>query len=152
MSRAALLPPPVPKETLMSIPFPSGEFFCALQDRMNANPDCTKQLDPSEAFCGFAIDDSLFILEFDGRECSTVATSGNELDLDFVVAGPEATWRRAIEGAKASNPDLSLSALVKSGELSVRSFDDEGTSLAGDAMPFLQVFLDQSRDVALESG
>lgn len=134
----------------MSIPFPSGEFFTSLQGRFNDDLSSTEHLDPSDAYCGFMIGDHLFVLEFDERECSAVVAGGNELDLDFVVAGPMTAWNRAIEGVEAKDDGLGLAALVGNGELEIRSVDAEGVETAHESLPFLQVFLEASRGLDLE--
>ena len=81
----------------MSIPFPSPAFFQTLQEGMDREPGCTEPLDPCEAYCGLAIDEQLYVLEFDGRKCAAFVMGGNELDLDFVVAGPASAWQQIIE-------------------------------------------------------
>jgi hypothetical protein len=65
----------------LSITFPSAEFFRSLQEAMDRDPPCTEHLEPSEAYCGLAIEQRFFVLEFDGRRCAGIAPSGNELDL-----------------------------------------------------------------------
>jgi hypothetical protein len=134
----------------MSISFPSTEFFTFLQAGLNSDPSCADHLDPSEAYCGFAIDDHLFVLEFDGHECSAVVAGGNEIDLDFVVAGPLAVWREAIEGARARDDSSGLPALVARGDLEVRHADDDGARIARETLPLLQILFEQSRGLDLD--
>ncbi len=138
----------------MTIPFPSPAFFQALKEAMEREPRCTEPLDPCEAYCGFAIDLQLYVLEFDGRQCSAVIAGGNELDLDFVVAGPASAWQQIIEAVE--EPDSSekpaLPALVEQGVLEIRSTDDEGPELARAALPFLQIFLEQARGLDAKFG
>ena len=137
----------------MSIPFPSPTFFQALQKAMDREPGCTAHLEPCEAYCGLAIDQQLYVVEFDGRQCVAVVAGGNELDLDFVLAGPESAWRRIIE-AGPGDPDgvarPTLSSSVEQGALEVRSAVDDGEELARAALPFLQGFLDQARGLDLK--
>ena len=137
----------------MSIVFPSSEFFRALQDGMEKEPECTEGLDPSDAYCGFAIDDRLYVFEFDGRTCAGAMSGGNELDLDFVVAGPSAVWRRALDGLAAGGAETAASAtlpaLVEEGALEIRSQDEAGPALADAALSFLQVFLERARGLDL---
>jgi hypothetical protein len=140
----------------MSIEFPSADFFRTLQERMAADPACTEGIAPSEAYCGFAIDDRLFVFEFDGRSCAATISGGNELDLDFVVAGPSSAWQRALGGLQSGDPAeaaaATLPALVKEGALTIRSEDENGPELAQAALPFLQVFLEQARGLELTPG
>ncbi len=133
----------------MSISFPSPEFFETLKIGLEQEPACTEGVEPSEAYCGFAIDDRLFVFEFDGRTCAGTMSGGNELDLDFVLAGPSAVWHRALEGLESVDADTSLTALLAEGALEVRSQDDGGPDLARAALPFLQVFLERARGLDL---
>ncbi len=128
----------------MGIPFPSNEFFSALQKGLNSDPGCTDHLPPNEAYCGFSIGEHLFVLEFDGHTCSAVLPGGNELDLDFVLAGPAEVWEMAIRAVGAGDASAELPALVEKGKLEIRSVDPDGFGAARDAMPFLQVFLDKA--------
>jgi hypothetical protein len=134
----------------MSIPFPSNHFFSALQESLNGDPGCTDHLESNESYCGFAIGEQLFVLEFDGHVCSAVVPGGNELDLDFVLAGPADTWRKAIEGVEAQDASAGLDVLIEKGDLEVRSVDDAGLEMGRNTLPFLQIFLNQSRGLDLE--
>lgn len=138
----------------MSVAFPSLDFFQALKDRLAADPDCTASADPSEAYCGFAIGDALYVVEFDGRECAAVVHGGNPLDLDFVVAGAGDVWA-SIVGAIAEGEaggDASLEKQLEQGALEIRSEMDDGEPLARAALGFIQAFFDQARhlDVKLD--
>ncbi len=135
----------------MDIPFPSTDFFHALRVALEQEPGVTDSLDPCEAYCGFEIDQQLYVFEFDGRECVAVVVGGNEIDLDFVLAGPTSAWQRIIEtlGASESEERATLSTLIDEGALEIRSTDDEGPELARAALPFLQVFLEQAGSLAV---
>ena len=54
----------------MAVPFPSVEFFETLKERFGDDAVVDAKLDPSEAYCGLAIGDGLYVLEFDGSECA----------------------------------------------------------------------------------
>ncbi len=134
----------------MSIPFPSSEFFRSLQAGMENDPGCTDHLDPSEAYCGIAVDDRLYVFEFDGRTCAGAVSGGNELDLDFIVAGPLEAWQQALEANVSKNgTGATLPSLYESGSLEIRAQDEEGRALGKATLPFLQVFLDQSRGLEI---
>jgi len=134
--------------------FPSLTFFEALQAAMESEPGCTESLDPCDAYCGFAIDQRLFVFEFDGRLCSAVVAGGNEIDLDFVVAGPASAWQQVIESVDEADPSAkaTLPGLVEKGALEIRSADDEGPEMARVALPFLQIFLERARGLEVEFG
>jgi hypothetical protein len=134
----------------MSLVFPSADFFRSLQAAINKDGECTRHLNPSEAYCGLAVDDHLYVLEFDGHECSAVVAGGNELDLDFVVAGPSAVWRQSIEALASGDASATLPSLVKKGALEIRSADASGQELAAETLPRLQVFLEQARGLDVE--
>jgi hypothetical protein len=99
---------------------PSAEFFRSLQEAMDRDPTCTEHLEPSEAYCGLAIDQRLFVLEFDGRRCAGIAPSGNELDLDFVVAGPAEVWRQTPRSARRSEREHRCCTAIARGKGSAR--------------------------------
>ena len=132
----------------MSIAFPSLELFEALKNGLEEDPSCSEGVAPSDAYCGFAIDDRLVVFEFEGRSCAAVVSGGNELDLDFILAGPASVWQRALEALDGRDGDT-LGDLVKEGALEIRSFQDDGPPLAQAALPLLQVFLGRARGLDL---
>jgi hypothetical protein len=121
---------------------------------MEREPGRTEALDPCEAYCGFAIDQQLYVLEFDGRHCAAVVAGGNELDLDFVVAGPSSVWQQIVEAVEEPEGDrgATLPGFVEQGALEIRPADGDGPELARAALPFLQVFLEPARGLELEFG
>ena len=136
----------------MSVSFPSLEFFQSLKDQLSADPACSEAVDPSEAYCGFAIGDALYVVEFDGRECAAVVHGGNPLDLDFVLAAPKEVWEKAIAaiGRGEAGGDSSLERLIEQGALEIRSEMDDGQELARAALGFVQVFFDQARHLEVK--
>ncbi len=131
----------------MSVLFPSLEFFESLRAQLSADPECTKDVGPSEAYCGFAIGDSLYVVEFDGRECSAVVHGGNPLDLDFILAAPRGVWERAVDATRegGAGSAASLEQLIEQGAIEIRSEVDDGPELAREALGFVQLFFDQAR-------
>ncbi len=131
----------------MSVLFPSLEFFESLRAQLSADPECSKIVGPSEAYCGFAIGDSLYVVEFDGRECTAVVHGGNPLDLDFILAAPREVWKEAVsaivEGSVGSDPILER--LIDEGAIEIRFEVDDGSELARAALGFVQLFFDQAR-------
>lgn len=131
----------------MSVVFPSLEFFESLRAELSADPASTLGVDPSEAYCGFAIGDSLYVVEFDGRECAAVVHGGNPLDLDFVLAAPREVWKRAVAAItdEGAGGDSSLEQLIEQGAIEIRSEVDDGQELARAALGFVQLFFDQAK-------
>jgi hypothetical protein len=128
----------------MQVSFPSVEFFRALQEGLSKDVTSTAGVEPSEAYCGFSIDDQLFVVEFDGRTCAAVVAGGNPLDLDFVISGPRESWSEAI----AKGPASGLAELIQSGSLAIES--DDGGEAARAALPMLQAFFDQAGKQSIE--
>jgi len=133
----------------MSLIFPSEEFFSVLQEGLAADAARTEGIEPSEAYCGFSVGEELFVFEFDGRTCAAVVRGGNPIDLDFVLAGPREVWLRAL--ALGDKDARSLEDLLAEKELSIESGTDDGPELARAALPMLQAFLDQARDLEVTS-
>ena len=136
----------------MSVTFPSLEFFSNLQTALSADEARTRHVSPSDAYCGLAIGDQLFVIEFDGRSCSAVAQGGNPLDLDFVVSGTDEAWHQAIGAISTGSggPSHAVPALVARGVLEIQSESEDGDESAVAAMSLLQAFLDGARDLDIE--
>ncbi len=139
----------------MSVVFPSSEFFERLQQGLEEHPSSTADVEPSEAYCGFAIDDHLYVFEFEGKTCAGTIAGGNEIDLDFVLSGPLEVWARSLEalaaGEVADDDESSLQSLIKQGSLELRSQEDGGVEAGMATLPFLQVFLGESRGFEWET-
>ena len=136
----------------MGVSFPSVAFFQALQNEVADNPTALKDLGPCEAYCGIAVGDRLFVLEFDGRECAAVVSGGNPLDLDFVLRGSGQVWKGLVSSlaSAGSEPAGSLARQIEAGALEVATEDDEGVELARAALPFLQGFLALTRGLNVD--
>ncbi len=133
----------------MSMTFPSQDLFEALRQGLLADPSCTDGLDPLDAYFGLAIDADLYVFEFNGGECTAIIRGGNELDLDFVLAGPLSGWKQVLAaGPQEDGPragPATLASVIEEGALEVRSQDDEGCELAQGSIAFLQIFLERGR-------
>jgi hypothetical protein len=128
----------------MRVKFPSAEFFLACKEGLSKDPANTRDVAPSEAYCGFSIEGQLFVFEFDGHACAAVVAGGNPIDLDFVISGPLAGWQRAIGDGEATE----LASLIQDGTLTIES--DEGEEVAHAALPMLQAFVDQAQSCDFE--
>ena len=133
----------------MSIAFPSLDFFNRLKQGMADDPSSAEGVPDSDAYCGVVIDENLFMLEFDGRQCSAVAQGGNLLDLDFALAAPADTWRDLLQSIQ-SDGDQRLETLLDAGRLEIQGENDDGPELARAALPMIQAFLEQARGLDLE--
>jgi hypothetical protein len=129
--------------------FPSLAFFEVLKERLAEDPGVVADVEPSEAYCGLAIGDRLFVFEFDGRECVAAVQGGNTIDLDFVLAGSQQTWREAIESLAQGAPNT-IAEFVEEGRLEIRSEDPDGETLARAALPFLGAFLAQAKGIEVD--
>ena len=128
----------------MGVSFPSVDFFQALQKAVADDPSALTHLAPCEAYCGIAVGNRLFVLEFDGRECAAAIAGGNPLDLDFILSGSEQAWKDlvlSLAKSGGSEPAGSLAHQIDVGALKVATEDDKGVELARAALPFLQGFL-----------
>jgi hypothetical protein len=131
----------------MSTMFPSLEFFNALKDQLSADPDATLKVEPSEAYCGFAIGDMLVVVEFDGRECAAVVHGGNPLDLDFILSAPREVWESAVAAivADVAGSQGNLADLIEQGAIEIRSEVEDGPEQAKAALGFIQAFFELAR-------
>jgi hypothetical protein len=110
----------------MRVKFPSAEFFLACKEGLSKDPANTRDVAPSEAYCGFSIEGQLFVFEFDGHACAAVVAGGN-------LGDGEAT---------------ELASLIQDGTLTIES--DEGEEVAHAALPMLQAFVDQAQSCDFE--
>ncbi len=136
----------------MGVSFPSVAFFQALQNKVADDPKALTDLGPCEAYCGIAVGDRLFVLEFDGRKCAAVASGGNPLDLDFVLRGSDQAWEGLVSSLASggSEPAGRLAEQIEAGALGIAAMDEEGVKLAHAALPFLQGFLALTRGLDVE--
>ncbi len=134
----------------MSVHFPSLEFFEALKKRLGEDPGSMADVEPSEAYCGLAIGDRLFVLEFEGHQCVAAVHGGNPIDLDFVIAGSIGIWQEAVQSVAMGETRNTLTELVEKGELEIQSEDPDGNELARGALPFLEAFLGHAKGFELD--
>ena len=86
-------------------------------------------VEPSEAYCGLAIGDRLFVLEFEGHQCVAAVHGGNPIDLDFVLAGSTGIWQKAVHSVAKGEARNTLTELVEKGALEIQSEDPDGKEL-----------------------
>ncbi len=134
----------------MNVRFPSLEFFEALKKRLEEDAGSMADVEPSEAYCGLAIGDRLFVLEFEGHQCVAAVHGGNPIDLDFVIAGSIGIWQEAVQSVAMGETRNTLTELVEKGRLEIQSEDPDGNELARGALPFLEAFLGQAKGFELD--
>ena len=83
--------------------FPSVEWFQALQQLVNGDPEF-RRLGTVDAGMGVKVGPRVFVITFEAFECTDVR-EGNEADLDdldFYLELSEADWRELVENTKAN--------------------------------------------------
>ena len=83
--------------------FPSVEWFQALQQLVNVDPEF-RRLGSIDAVMGVKVGSRVFVVIFEAFECTEVR-DGSEADLDdldFYLELSEADWRELVENTKAN--------------------------------------------------
>ena len=83
--------------------FPSVEWFQALQQLVNMDPEF-RRLGSIDAAMGVKVGSRVFVVVFEAFECTEVR-DGSEADLDdldFYLELSEADWRELVENTKAN--------------------------------------------------
>ena len=89
--------------------FPSVEWFQALQEMVNADPDF-RRLGSIDIAMGVKVGSRVFIITFEAFECSDVreGTEYDLIDLDFFLEMSEADWQDLMRNTKENGgADLS---------------------------------------------
>ena len=89
--------------------FPSVEWFQALQEMVNADPDF-RRLGSIDLSMGVKVGPRVFIITFEAFECSDVreGTEYDLIDLDFFLEMSEADWQDLMRNTKENGgADLS---------------------------------------------
>ena len=89
--------------------FPSVEWFQALQEMVNADPDF-RRLGSIDISMGVKVGSRVFIITFEAFECSDVreGTEYDLIDLDFFLEMSEAEWQDLMRNTKENGgADLS---------------------------------------------
>ena len=139
----------------MSIPFPSLEFFEALQKRTTLDAPAFEKLGYCDTHFGVRVGDELFGIRFEVYECVEVRAGGDPEKLDFVLSAPVEVWKQTIESIVShggADAEHTLNTLSHVGDvMSVEYADAEGHDRFYRFMASIQEFFDQARhlDVAL---
>ena len=92
-----------------SLAFPSVKWFQAVQDLVNADPEF-RRLGSIDATMGVKVGTSIFVVTFEGFECSNVreGTEYDLIDLDFFLEMSESDWQDLIQNTRENGgADLS---------------------------------------------
>jgi len=84
--------------------FPSVEWFQALQQLVNADPEF-RRLGTIDAGMGVKVGSRVFVIIFEAFECIEVreGSEADLADLDFYLELSEADWRELVENTKAND-------------------------------------------------
>ena len=131
--------------------FPSVEWFQALQQLVNADPEF-RRLGTIDAGMGVKVGSRVFVIIFEAFECIEVreGSEADLADLDFYLELSEADWRELVENTKANDGadrrhTLNTLDLTKENGLSQNAIGDQ---LRGDIFfrvnESLQLFFDSA--------
>jgi hypothetical protein len=145
----------MPKEVAVPIPFPSLEFFEALQKRTIEDSALFEKMGYCDTSFGARIGDELYAVHFEVYECVGVEKGGDPKKLDFVLSAPDAVWKKMVasiveNGGAAA--DQTLNTLSHIGDVVTVEYEDaEGHDRFYRFMASIQEFFDQARhlDVAV---
>jgi hypothetical protein len=133
----------------MPVPFPSLQFFQALQQRTKDDRARFEKLGYCDTTFGVRVGDELYTVAFEIYECTDVREGGDPKRLDFVLAAPRELWietvRSIVEngGADAAH---TLNTLSHVGDrMKVEYADAEGHDRFYRFMASIQEFFDQAR-------
>ncbi|MDD9801303.1 MAG: hypothetical protein OXU53_01895 [Deltaproteobacteria bacterium] len=137
----------------MTIPFPSLEYFQALQQRTREDSDIFEKLGVCDVDFGAKVGERMFSVRFEVCECVEVREGGDPTALDFVLAGPPEIWREMLQaiaqhgGADAAH---TLNTLTHVGnQIQVEAQDAEGSDKLFRYMASIQEFFDQGRHLEI---
>ena len=140
----------------MPIPFPSLEFFKALQQRTKDEVAAFEKLGYCDTTFGIRIGDQLFSIVFEIYECIDVAEGGDAKDLDFVLSAPLELWREMLESIKANgeaDAAHTINTMTHLGDVMKVEYEDpEGHDRLYRFMATIQKFLDEANNLDVELG
>jgi len=138
------------------IPFPSLEFFEALQKRTVEDAAAFEKLGYCDTTFGVRIGGDLYSVRFEVYDCVEVKAVADTAGLDFVLAAAPGVWKQMIgsivsnQGADASQ---TLNTLSHVGDVMSVEYDDaEGHDCFYRFMATIQEFFDQARYLDVELG
>ncbi|MDP6375390.1 MAG: hypothetical protein QF921_07995 [Pseudomonadales bacterium] len=138
----------------MSLPFPSLDFFQALQQRTKDEAVAFEKLGYCDTTFGIRVGSELYSITFEIYECVEVAEGGDAENLDFVLDAQRELWCEMLasiqenDGADASH---TINSLTHMGDImSVEYEDPEGHDRFYRFMATIQAFLDEAKNLDVE--
>ena len=138
----------------MGIPFPSLEFFKALQQRTKDEAVAFEKLGYCDTTFGIRVGSELYRVAFEIYECVDVSEGGDVSELDFVLSAPLDLWREMLEAIRANggaDAAHTINTLTHVGDVMKVEYEDpEGHDRLYRFMATIQAFLDEASGLDLE--
>ncbi|MBW2445223.1 MAG: hypothetical protein JRG83_04800 [Deltaproteobacteria bacterium] len=138
----------------MGIPFPSLEFFKALQQRTKDEAAAFEKLGYCDTTFGIRVGSELYRVVFEIYECVEVGEGGDPSELDFVLSAPLDLWREMLEAIQANggaDAAHTINTLTHVGDVMKVEYEDpEGHDRLYRFMATIQAFLDEASGLDLE--
>ena len=138
----------------MGIPFPSLEFFKALQQRTKDEAVAFEKLGYCDTTFGIRVGSELYRVAFEIYECVEVGEGGDPSELDFVLSAPLDLWREMLEAIRANggaDAAHTINTLTHVGDVMKVEYEDpEGHDRLYRFMATIQAFLDEASGLDLE--
>jgi hypothetical protein len=146
----------------MPIPFPSVEFFAALQARMRDAAERFRRLGYFDTTFGVRVTDRSgdrsFVLSFEVFDCTTIREVERLEDeaVDFVLEGSAEAWREMLDNVRRhgrADADHSINTLTHFGEKIRVVYDDpDGHDKLYRFVESIQEFFDLAAELDAEAG
>lgn len=140
----------------MSLPFPSLEFFQALQQRTKDQAAAFEKLGVCDTTFGIRVGDSLYRIAFEIYECVDVGEGGDPAELDFVLTAPVDLWKEMLASIRANggaDAEHTINSLTHIGDVMKVEYEDpEGHDRFFRYMVTIQAFLDEAQHLDVELG
>ncbi len=138
----------------MGIPFPSLEFFKALQQRTKDEAAAFEKLGYCDTTFGIRVGSELYRVAFEIYECVDVGEGGDASKPDFVLSAPPDLWREMLEAIQANggaDAAHTINTLTHVGDVMKVEYEDpEGHDRLYRFMATIQAFLDEASGLDLE--
>lgn len=138
----------------MGLPFPSLEFFRALQQRTKDEAVAFEKLGVCDTTFGVRVGDDLYRIAFEVYECTEVDECDDPASLDFVLSAPTALWRETFESVVANggaDAAHTINSLTHVGDVMKVEYEDpEGHDRFYRFMATIQAFLDEAQHVDVD--